>query len=417
MQTKRFSRRATLGGLAGVASLPILGRRGWAQSGAIRIGCTQTLSGPLAAVGNSHALGAKVAVQEINEAGGLLGRPVELVLRDTRANPNDAVALVHELQSSGINLFFGDAFPGPNFAVAAIAAQLDIVWIIASNTTMPINHELFSKNVFRAGQDQYMQYFAQAKLMADRYPNLKRWGTFLADNAGFRGGQEYLTAGLKKFYAAKGNPIEFTEPVLAKVGALDYRDQCAVLASQKIQAMLLCDAGAEALTFLKQALAFGFVSNLGAIADISAGVTVGPALKKDVPNNFWTVCTWLYESFKQLPMAQSFYKRVVDELKTPIFDHLIAQAHLATTTILAGIRNAKSTQTAPVIAAIETMTYDTIYGPMKFRAEDHQLQFNPGYIRVGPDPGSPDGYKIFEFVQIDWKDAIEPANPGKKFEL
>ena len=53
----------------------------------IRIGVTQTISGPLAYVGTQHVMGARVAAKLVNDAGGIEGRKVELVIADTGGNP------------------------------------------------------------------------------------------------------------------------------------------------------------------------------------------------------------------------------------------------------------------------------------------------------------------------------------------
>ncbi len=412
----RLSRRATLGGMLGASALSLKSARAWAQAGPVRIGVLQTISGPLAPVGNAHVLGAQIAATQVNQSGGIDGRQVELIVRDVRINANEMVAAMRELAGQGVTLIMGDAFTGPDLAAAPIAPSLNVVFVVATIPAMELSHELYNRNVFHAGQNGYMQFFAQGKIMADHYPDLKRWGCFLADAAGFRNAWDYLSFGLKKAYAQKGKTIEIVDPVLAKVGATDYRNQAAELASLKLDGMVLADTGSEALTFLKQSQAYGYLPKLGAVADMALSTKIGPALKKETPANFWTCCTWVIDAYKQYPMAVEFNKMAVAETKDTIIDPFIAQGHLGITTIAAGARAAKSIMPEAVIPAMEAMSYDTIYGPMKFRAEDHQLHFNPGFIRVGPDE-SEAGWKIYEFVQIDWKDAIEPPSPGKKFEL
>lgn len=82
--------------LAGVLSLP-----GFApaqsQFPPIRIGLIFPLTGGSADMGNSARVGAQVAVQEINQVGGYLGRPLELVIRDDKADPDTGLAHAKEL--------------------------------------------------------------------------------------------------------------------------------------------------------------------------------------------------------------------------------------------------------------------------------------------------------------------------------
>ncbi|MFM8555753.1 MAG: ABC transporter substrate-binding protein [Betaproteobacteria bacterium] len=74
---KSARRRALTAGMLGAAALPSLAR---AQGRPIRIGGTLTLTGPLASLGIIHKVAGEAAVDEINQRGGLLGRPVEWVL-------------------------------------------------------------------------------------------------------------------------------------------------------------------------------------------------------------------------------------------------------------------------------------------------------------------------------------------------
>ncbi|KAB2919138.1 MAG: ABC transporter substrate-binding protein [Hyphomicrobiaceae bacterium] len=63
----------------------------------IKIGVTQPLTGAFAASGNYVAQGAKIAEEEINKAGGVLGRKIQLIVEDNKSNPTEAVATAEKL--------------------------------------------------------------------------------------------------------------------------------------------------------------------------------------------------------------------------------------------------------------------------------------------------------------------------------
>src|SRR5215831_10157423 len=63
----------------------------------IKIGVTQPLTGAFAASGNYVAQGAKIAEDDINKAGGVLGRKIELIIEDNKSNPTEAVATAEKL--------------------------------------------------------------------------------------------------------------------------------------------------------------------------------------------------------------------------------------------------------------------------------------------------------------------------------
>jgi len=63
----------------------------------IKIGVTQPLTGAFAASGNYVTQGAKIAEEQINAAGGVLGRKIQLVIEDNKSNPTEAVATAEKL--------------------------------------------------------------------------------------------------------------------------------------------------------------------------------------------------------------------------------------------------------------------------------------------------------------------------------
>ena len=63
----------------------------------IKIGFPIPLSGPTAVYGEPILKGAQIAIEDINAAGGVLGRKLELLQRDSKANPAEAVRLAREL--------------------------------------------------------------------------------------------------------------------------------------------------------------------------------------------------------------------------------------------------------------------------------------------------------------------------------
>jgi branched-chain amino acid transport system substrate-binding protein len=63
----------------------------------IKIGVTQPLTGPFAASGNYVAQGARIAEEEINKAGGVLGKKIQLIVEDNKSNPTEAVATAEKL--------------------------------------------------------------------------------------------------------------------------------------------------------------------------------------------------------------------------------------------------------------------------------------------------------------------------------
>ncbi|MFQ5775170.1 MAG: ABC transporter substrate-binding protein [Kiloniellaceae bacterium] len=81
--------------IAGAAVFAAPGIAGAAET--IKIGVTEPLTGAVAASGNYVVQGAKIAESFVNEAGGVLGKKIELVIEDNKSNPKEAVATAEKL--------------------------------------------------------------------------------------------------------------------------------------------------------------------------------------------------------------------------------------------------------------------------------------------------------------------------------
>ena len=83
-----------------VLTLALILASATARAQAIRIGVNEPLTGAFAASGTYVVNGAKIAVDEINAHGGVLGRKLELVIEDNRSNPTEAAAVAEKLITS-----------------------------------------------------------------------------------------------------------------------------------------------------------------------------------------------------------------------------------------------------------------------------------------------------------------------------
>ena len=73
---------------------------GTASADTIKIGVNEPLTGPFAASGTYVVNGAKIAADEINAKGGVLGRKLELIIEDNKSNPTEAAAVAEKLITS-----------------------------------------------------------------------------------------------------------------------------------------------------------------------------------------------------------------------------------------------------------------------------------------------------------------------------
>jgi ABC-type branched-subunit amino acid transport system substrate-binding protein len=105
----------------------------WTDESAVRIGALVPLTRPGWVAAGQHLLaGLELAVCEVNDAGGILGRPLKLVVRDTAADPQRAVAAVDELARLGVTALAGEYHSVVARAAAARADALGLPFLCSS---------------------------------------------------------------------------------------------------------------------------------------------------------------------------------------------------------------------------------------------------------------------------------------------
>lgn len=412
-----ISRRAILGGsVAAVGALATTSftTRARAQSqDPIRIGILLPLSGTQATYSADCQLSAEIAVDQINAAGGVMGRKLEIVYQDDKANPNAAIAAAKELTGQGINLLIGGLNTPSALAVVGIMPESKSTLITIGSVADSLNHESFNRNFFRITDSAYSRAQAQAKLVAQTYPDIVNWGAILPDVEFGHALWRSYSAGLRHFYPeiAKREPV-ISDPVVFKWGAIDFKSQIASLVRQPVEGIYQSLTGEDLFTMLNQARPFGLAKKIKVFMDLSGEILFAKTLKQNLPNNFWSGSHWYYGSYLDIKTGRALYddyvKRTGD--KTPT--GYVGPAHTALYAYAHAIQAAGSTDTDAVIAALENINFESAKGKISFRKEDHQVVSDINIIKLGPKEEEP-GWAVEDAVKVSGADLLGPATPGK----
>lgn len=155
-----------------------------AQGDPIRLGFVSSLSDSFSTIGGEILTGAEIAVAQANERGGVNGRRIEMLVRDDKGNPNNAIGIVQEYSGVGVNLMCGLTSTTTALAVIPLLPQLNAVMVGAAAASDSLTHESYSPNYFRGGTSSaYMLYRSPGALLAERYPTAKTWSIIYPDYA------------------------------------------------------------------------------------------------------------------------------------------------------------------------------------------------------------------------------------------
>lgn len=195
-------RHALLTGLA----MPVLHRAGFAAE-PIKIGMTQPLTGSVAASGNYVANGAKVAVDVLNRAGGVLGAPIQLVLEDNKSNPREAVAAAEKLVlRDRVPVMIGAWSSTFTLSIMPKLIEYKVPMVVETSSAARITTS-GNPYVFRIAPTSEMEAIAFAEQLSKFSPAIRKIDFLSVNNDFGRGATEKFSAALQ----AKGIAIGRTE--------------------------------------------------------------------------------------------------------------------------------------------------------------------------------------------------------------
>jgi branched-chain amino acid transport system substrate-binding protein len=414
------SRRTFIGGALATIAAPAIAQT---SGPIIRIGCISALTGPQEVLGRPILNGALIAADQINDRGGVLGRPIQIVQADAHADPATAVQWTRQLGMDGVNLLCGCVTSDLALAVSAALPAVNSVMITCSAQTEKLTHEAFVPNVFRVTDHAYMRNRAQAHLMAQRYPNIASWAAILPDSEYGRSAWAAFHDGLMEGYGGPNGTVPaIAAPIMARFGETDFRAHIAALRKTGAEALFIAVYGDDGIAFYEQASDAGLLRTVKVLADPINEFLVPQTLGSGTPEHLWLASSWYYGGYQKLPMARQLYEDHLHRTGNPMPLGFVNAGHSAIYAYAAAIAQAESTKTTPVINALAGLTFDTAKGRVTFRPEDHQALCDVNFMRIksSPDPmpmeitdnQRPD-IEIAEFVRLDGTTVVEPPGPGR----
>lgn len=340
-----------------------------AQSQPIKIGEINVLSGSFAAYGKSGKQGALLAIEEINKAGGVLGRKLVLTQVDGQAKPDVAVQEAKRLiLNEKVDFLLGVDSSSVALALAPLSNEYKIPLVVAHAAT-PALTEQCNPYVFRTSNNARMDAYAAADLAA-KLP-YKRWANIGPDYEFGHASWNDFIARLKE----KKPDVEVVSEQWPKGGASNYTPYITALVQAKPEAVFSVLWAGDLVTFARQANAFGFFKQIKLFEDpIGAALESIEPLGKQAPEGalFSTRYWFLYpETPRNKDFVDAYHKRWGE------YPSYNAEEHYAATHMLAeAIKKAKSIDAEAIKKAFEAdggLTYEAPEGKKWMRPADHQV--------------------------------------------
>ena len=357
----------------------------------IDLGFISVFSGRVAMLGDTGLKGAQLAVNEINEAGGVDGQEFAIESKDTAADPEQAVSAARDfVLQDQVDFLIDGSSSNEAFAVSQTSSQLGTVVITtASEADTLTAEENFQEKVFRVARSTTFDGVAAAKYAESL--GAKNWMSISPDYAYGRDCTDRFFEFLPDASVGKQLWPALFEP--------DYTPLIQQIVRESPDAVFSCLWGGDLVTFIQQAKPFGLFEKTTFVTPTLADSLVIDALGADLPAGIHTGSRFAVGSPPTDANAQfdKDYRAEFGEGPT----NWSIQGYLGVKMLAKAIEEAGSTEPDAVAKALEGLELtDTPWGDVALRDKDHTL--TNWDIRWGvTDPARPE-YPVEFKYQADW---------------
>jgi branched-chain amino acid transport system substrate-binding protein len=138
----------------------------------VRIGAAAPFTGTMAWFGEQHERGAAMAVAELNQAGGLLGKPIEMIVADDYCDGEQGVAAARKLIADGVVFVAGHLCSGAAIPASSLYQEADVIMITGTATNPKLTEQGF-RNVFRVVNRDSEQARLAGDHLAERWSDAR----------------------------------------------------------------------------------------------------------------------------------------------------------------------------------------------------------------------------------------------------
>lgn len=349
-----------------------------ADPAVVKIGLNYPETGPYAKQGLDQKRAAELAVEEINAVGGILGKKVQLVLRDTKSNAKIAKGNATELYDTvGVPMILGGSSSAVAIATGEVALQKNKLFFGTLTYSTETTGEYGHRHIFRECYDAYSAAKVMSEYLNKNYAGRKYF---------------YITADYTWGWTTESSLRAFTNTkdltahpeVLTELGTTDFKKALLEAKESKATVLVLSLFGRDMEIAVRQADEMGLKNRMQIIVpslneDMAQGAGA-EAMEGVVGTTPWM---WSVPFTYQYPRGMEFVKKF--EAKYQRYPTTSgASAYVIMHEYKAAVEKAGTFATKAVIKALEGHVYTGVKDKQQWRAWDHQSVQTVYAVKVKP---------------------------------
>jgi urea transport system substrate-binding protein len=370
----------------------------------VKIGVPIELSGDFGVYGEAMKQGTELALKEINDAGGILGRPVQAVYADIESKVQPTIDKVTALiQRDNVDVLIG---------IISSASRDAVVPVVFREKKILIYPTTYEGGVAAKFKDTGAHYVFTTGPVSEQY--IKPFIPWLIKNKGksfYMLGMDYIygqgsVENAKKYVADAGGTVVGSE--LIPLGTTDFSAVLNRVVAAKPDVLFAVEAGDDLLYLVKQYNEFDLRSKNIFFATSELDESYMKAMGAD--NVKGIACSYPYFMVVETPENQKFLEEMRTAYGQDVLVSLATESQYYSVKLFAqAAQKAGSLDTEALISALETVSITAPEGKVSIRKEDHQAIVNDVIAVIEPDVNQPYA-KWFKIQQR--LESIEPELQG-----
>ncbi len=334
----------------------------------IKIGVLFIMSGPMGGYGKHGMQAVQLAIDEINQKGGILGRKVEAIFEDDKMKPEVGIEVVKRFISEHkVDFIIGPTSSAIAVALADLVFEQKKILVLTQSAANSLTDAKFNPYVFSTLSNALMHSRAGAYFMAPK--GYKRWMNIGPDYAY---GHESWASFISKLKELKPD-VEVVGELWPKLMEKDYTPFIQKILETKPDAVWSSLWGNDAVNFIRQALPTGLFNKVRfAFTDGAALETLIP-LGRDMPDGIFVAARYFFLT-PDTELNGNFVRNYQERFKE-YPDYMAQETYAGVYFIKAAVERARSTDPMKIIEAVEAepLAWEAPEGWKIMRKQDHSV--------------------------------------------
>lgn len=330
----------------------------------IKFGMPNALSGHGAAYAVPMVKGAKVAVEEINQRGGVLGKPIELIVRDHKGKAEIATRQAEELiTKEKVHFLTGTIYSSCALAISAVAKRHKVLFIDSGCRSTSLTEDAGHPYVGSISIDTV--YEGRAMAMFDENTPNKTYWIIGSDYAYGRSAVQYFKEWIKKLKPDS----QILGETWVKMGETEFTTPIGAIARAKPDMLVSVLISSAFQSFAIQAKPYGLFDKPVIAVPIVGQTELMRPLGQNFPDG--VICSTKYiQGVLNTPGAQAFEKRYLESTGDDFVPAFAADGYIEIWLLATAIERAGTTDTEKVIEALKGLYMETPKGTLVMRDFD-----------------------------------------------